>query len=387
VTTNASGHADFDVIMAMTVHAGENFAATATDPDGNTSEFSRQRPVFLVTNTNDSGPGSLRQAILDSKQGYENAVVQFLVPATDPNFVDVDSWVPGGDAAPDVFVIRPLSELPALDHPVYPVFIDARTQAALGGETNPFGPEIVLDGSLVQTSDGLRIMSDGNSVYGLNIRSFAGSGILISGARGNTVAGNYIGTDARGAQALPNGSGVLITDGADDNTIGGTAEGARNIISGNTGGGVNILGSGTTGNVVAGNYIGVDATGSVAIPTGDGVSVRFEASGNVIGGMAVGAGNVISGNSNGVYLSHGSSGNVVAGNYIGTDAFGERALGNYLGIAITAGAFGNTIGEGQRERGTSSPATTMAFTSPALMSPATWSKGTTSAPARPEAGR
>jgi hypothetical protein len=71
--------------------------------------------VFAVTNTNDAGPGSLRQAILDAGAASDAAEIRFQIAPDAPNvFEDVDAGLPGGDAAPDVFVIRPQSPLPAI---------------------------------------------------------------------------------------------------------------------------------------------------------------------------------------------------------------------------------------------------------------------------------
>ncbi len=141
---------------------------------------------------------------------------------------------------------------------------------------------------------------DGNVISGTNWNPGLGVEIDGSGATGNFVEGNYIGTDATGCSRLPNvGGGVIIQGGATNNTIGGTARSARNVISGNGYVGVLIENSGTTGNVVEGNYIGTDLTGKVAVPNGGGNSAGgvwiSGASNNTIGGSAPGAGNVISG--------------------------------------------------------------------------------------------
>ena len=86
------------------------------------------------------------------------------------------------------------------------------------------------------------------------------------------IEGNLIGTDITGGARLPalpgdqNGIGVLVGDGATDNTIGGTTAAARNIISGELNGpGVDITGSSTSDNVVEGNYIGTNLSGTAAI--------------------------------------------------------------------------------------------------------------------------
>ena len=163
------------------------------------------------------------------------------------------------------------------------------------------------------------------------------SGVYIYGssATNNLLVSNLIGTDLTGTKALGNGdSGVIIADGASNNTIGGPSAGDANLISGNTYNstkvtGVELYGSGTTGNVVEGNLIGTDVTGKVSLGNAaDGLSIFGGASNNTIGGPTDRNGNVISGNGTpadtaggfGVSISGtGTSGNIVIGNLIGTD--------------------------------------------------------------------
>jgi hypothetical protein len=164
-------------------------------------------------------------------------------------------------------------------------------------------------------------------------------GVLVVGPGGgnNLIAGNFVGTNAAGTVALPNGfgggpavgHGVLISDMA-GNTVGGTTAGARNVISGNLNDGLLISGAGAMHNLIAGNYIGTNAAGTAALPnSGDGVAIAA-APNNTIGGTVPGASNVISGNQeNGVEVSDtGASGILIAGNFIGIDAAGTAALGN-----------------------------------------------------------
>jgi titin len=178
--------------------------------------------------------------------------------------------------------------------------------------------------------------------------AFGGVTLAFPGAAGNVVAGNYVGTDASGTAALGNiRDGVLIRDGAANNTVGGTAAGARNVIAGNTGAGVNITGTGTTGNVVAGNYIGTNASGTAAVPNAfNGVLLSAQASNNTVGGTAAEARNVISGNAReGVLIFTSATGTVVAGNSIGVAADGTTPLGNARhGVFVTDAGFGNTVG-------------------------------------------
>src|SRR5262249_23316258 len=149
------------------------------------------------------------------------------------------------------------------------------------------------------------------------------AGVLIAdpGTGGNVVQGNLIGTNAAGTAALGNtSSGVEILTGTTGNTIGGSATRARNGISGNQGVGLEILNLGRSDNVVAGNFIGTDVTGTVALANRSaGVLVGAQAKNNTIGGNTNAARNVISGNqSTGVQITDsGTSGNTVAGNFIG----------------------------------------------------------------------
>ncbi len=152
---------------------------------------------------------------------------------------------------------------------------------------------------------------------------------LMGGANANFITGNYIGTNLAGKVAFGNGIGVQIEDGASGNTIGGIAAGGGNLISGNTGSGVIISGSGTSNNTILGNFIGTNVSGTAAIGNANGVQLSAGASNNTIGGTVAGSRNLISGNSvNGVSISSSGTGNTVAGNYIGTDVTGTARLGN-----------------------------------------------------------
>jgi parallel beta-helix repeat protein len=172
----------------------------------------------------------------------------------------------------------------------------------------------------------------------------AASGIAMTDSGGNVVEGNVIGTDVTGSQALGNGGAGVNVDGA-FNTIGGVSPGAGNLISGNAIG----VGIGLGGNVVVqGNYIGTDVTGTQALGNGTGVVISDDANGDIIGGVTPGAGNLISGNrGDGVRVQ--KNYNVVQGNLIGTDVTGTAPLGNGgNGVVITPDymveGFHNTIG-------------------------------------------
>jgi uncharacterized repeat protein (TIGR01451 family) len=223
-----------------------------------------------------------------------------------------------------------------------PQVTDALT---IDGTTQPGyagSPIIELNGaSAGQNANGLVISAPNCTVRGLVINRFPGDGITLSNTGQDVIQGNYIGTDPTGTVALGNGqNGVSLTNGR-GNTIGGTTAEARNIIVNNGLTGIAIFG-GSNGNFVKGNSIGIDAAGNLAGNNSYGVLISGARS-NVIGGTTPAEGNVISGNSaDGVVISSGD-GNLIQGNAIGTDATHTASLGN-IGNGVTIYTSGNTIG-------------------------------------------
>ena len=130
--------------------------------------------------------------------------------------------------------------------------------------------------------------------------------------------GNFIGTDNSGTVVLGNDTGVWTDQSASDNTIGGTAAGAGNLISGNNGTGV-AIGDGVR-NLILGNLIGTDASGSSAISGFSfqqyGIYLLDGATNNTIGGTATGQGNIIAHNNEGVWLDRTAVDNPIRGNAI-----------------------------------------------------------------------
>ena len=171
----------------------------------------------------------------------------------------------------------------------------------------------------------------------------SGEGVLINaGATMTLVEGNYIGTNAAGTAAVPNGDGVEIA-GSNNDTIGGTAAGAGNVISGNHAVGVSL--SGASQITIQGNIIGLGADGLTILGQGgDGIALDGASGDNSIGGTIAGAGNTISANgNNGIDLlaGAGDTANTIVGNIVGLDAAGNAA-DNEFGMAI--GGTGNTVG-------------------------------------------
>ena len=185
---------------------------------------------------------------------------------------------------------------------------------------------------------------EGNVISGGDL----GVGILGSGTDGNVVKGNFIGTNASGTAAVPNSVGVQIGSGAQGNIIGGSGSGEGNVISGNLSEGVRIL-SGTSNNVLKGNYIGTDASGTAAVPNGTrGVWISGSQD-NTIGSTSPGEGNVIAYNAyNGVWVyGTDATGNAIRGNSIHhNDAKGiENTDGGNTELAVpTITGFGSVMG-------------------------------------------
>jgi hypothetical protein len=285
-------------------------------------EDRRLLATFVVTNINDVGPGSFRQALLDNNDtpGQTNEI-DFNLPGTsDHSF-------------------RPRSPLPQITNPVV---IDGTTQPGYQG-----APIVVLVGTYTDVGEvpGLDIAAGNSTVKGLVINGFTGSGILLEQGGNDVVQNCYIGTDVTGTIAFFNNKGGVLTAlGSDYNLIGGTDPQDRNVISGNNGNGIDFYSS---FNVAEGNYLGLTANGRKALPNSRvGVligNVNGETQGNVVGGTDPGAGNVISGNAEtGVEIDVGSHDNVIQGNLIGLDAAGTRMRGNRQnGIIIKAGV--NTV--------------------------------------------
>jgi hypothetical protein len=206
--------------------------------------------TFTVVNTDDSGTGSLREAIELANANPGLDLIAFNIPGSGPH------------------TIQPLTAFPLITDRVT---IDGYTQPGTipANYSSPAKLLIELDGSNV-SGTGLVIWLVGNStVRGLVINHFGDVGIHIEDGGNNVIEGNYIGTDVTGTVALGNfDDGIRILD-APNNRIGGTTPAARNIISGNGDMGIEIQIPGSVGNTIQGNYIGTDATGTAALGNND----------------------------------------------------------------------------------------------------------------------
>ena len=270
-----------------------------------------------------------------------------IVGGTEPGAGNVIS----GNKGPGVFI--------SMSYPSGPGSTNNTVQGNYLG-TYPDGLNALInEGGALSIGDG----SSNNLIGGTvpSARNVMAPGMSIYASNANTIQGNYIGIKADGSARITTAgfSGIQMRGGS-NNIIGGTAPGAGNVISGNNGPGIWIVNSCTecnppqpqvlsTNNVVQGNIIGLNPTGTAAVPnTGNGVEVSRGSTGNLIGGTTAGARNIISGNTgSGVVINNfsgASNGNTIQGNFIGTNPAGTAAIGNTgNGISIN-GVDNTTIG-------------------------------------------
>jgi len=263
--------------------------------------------TFPVTNTNDGGAGSLRQAINDANGNSGLDTIAFNIPGS------------------GVHTITPA--FPQLPSITSPVVIDGSTQPGFAGM-----PLIEISGATIgNNGNGLVIDAGGSTIRSLVINHGWSTGILLL-ANNCVIEGCFLGTDPTGTIALGNTQGIGTAASVTNNVIGGTTAAARNLISGNAIG--VLLNNGATNNLIEGNFIGTDITGNNALGNSAGVDLRD--SNNVVGGDTAAARNVIGANNTGIRVST-STGNSIQGNFIGTDVTGTIALGGLgNGIEITA---------------------------------------------------
>ncbi len=280
--------------------------------------------TFTVTNTIDGGSGSLRQAINDANGHVGLDTIVFSIPG-------------GG-----VHTITPA--LPQLPSITSPVVIDGSTQPGFAGL-----PLIEISGATISNNGNGLVIDTGGS--GSTIRSLVinhgWSAAILLLTNNCVIDGCFLGTDPTGTIAFGNTQGIgtnfaaLVTN----NVIGGTTTAARNLISGNSIG--VLLNNGATNNLVQGNFIGTDVSGDNSLANGVGVDLRD--GNNTVGGNSVAARNIIAGGSTastGIVVdpSGTANGNLIQGNFIGTDRTGTTALGFSTAVFLSSGATNTQVG-------------------------------------------
>lgn len=283
--------------------------------------------TFVVNSTNDPGNGpcnaaecTLREALIAANaNGASQDTIQFNIAGAGPHVITLAA---------------------ALQPVLQPLIIDGLSQPGASCSGLPADPLIVVNGSgLGGGNTGLVINAGNTRVRGLVIQRFSSHGVVLQGGSGIVLECNYIGTNAAGVNDLGNGGiGVYV-----NNTPGATL--LRNLIAGNGSYGVYLGGGNASGNMLRGNFIGTNESGTVAI-SNDETGVLIESAANTtIGGTQTADRNVISGNAGyGVAVNGSSGGSVVRGNYIGVSSNGSTALGNNGAGVSVAGANGIQIG-------------------------------------------
>ncbi len=216
----------------------------------------------------------------------------------------------------------------------------------IGYNPGPAGEQII---SAPNVFDGIELNTTTGTLVG---GTGPGQGNVISGngrigvdieSPANVVQGNLIGTDASGTVAVPNTAGIVVWHAA-NNLIGGSNPGAGNVMSGNTYYAIQVDGAPTDPTYIEGNLIGTDASGMAAL--GNGIyGVLLTGNGTRLGGTSAGSGNVISGNGDaGVVLGATALGNQILGNLIGVGSDGVTPLPNCFGVYATDSSQNNSIG-------------------------------------------
>lgn len=298
------------------------------------SNFTVTATGYLVTNTNNSGPGSLRQALAFANSNAGADTISFAIPGAGPH------------------VITPATELPPIDDVTNGAgtTIDGYSQSGATPNTLADGTnavlKIVLRGTNITNGSGLRFGAPNCVLRGLVLNNWGNAGAFISSNTANNcvVAGCFFGTNAMGNAAAANKFGLIVQEGASDAVVGGTALADRNLFSGQTGAGVSMF-SGATRTLVQNNLIGLNAAGAAALRNDIGILLASSAEQSVIGGAA-NARNIISGNGTGISIDdQGTTNNKVLGNRIGTNATGTALIANtVVAIEITSEAQNNVVG-------------------------------------------
>jgi CSLREA domain-containing protein len=365
VTVPVCGDTTYEANETFFVNLSSPDEATITTGQGvGTINNDDKPPATLVVNTTDdlnsgfclAAHCSLREAIVAANSNSDANTINFQIPASDPGhfyYADDSSSeqvtranVTATTASDDTTIsgidpdwphswwtISPQTALPSITSAVT---INGYTQTGASANTSSAADDAVLrielNGAGAGVStNGLTFGSSGSTLKGFIVNRFGGSGVSLPGGL-HVVAGSFLGTDASGTLALANGAAGLVSNGF-SNLVGGTSTAARNLISGNTGDGISFTGGNS--HLVQGNLIGPKADGTSALGNGaNGVS--FTGGGtlfNTVGGTNSGEANTIAFNGgDGVHVdSTASIGHNIRGNSIHDNGTTTENLGIDLG--------------------------------------------------------
>lgn len=115
-----------------------------------------------------------------------------------------------------------------------------------------------------------------------------GIAVLGEGTDDNGIASNKVGTNAAGTQAMANGVGIVVGGGANGTIIGDPIPNGGNVVSGNLGHGIWLQSPGTQYALIQGNQIGTAANASDPLPNGgDGILLSDGTQDNFVGGIGI----------------------------------------------------------------------------------------------------
>lgn len=323
-----------DIPSTLPLPVGSFVGFILTDPNGNSSEFSPCIAVdtpqtFTVTNTFDSGAGSLRQAILNANAAPGGDVIQFGLGA-------------------GTHLIQPASVLPAITGAVR---IDGYTQAGSLPNTQADSDDAVirveLNGDSTSGQPGLDVHVDNVLIRGLSITGYDLAGIRLGNGttvvNGAVIEGNFLGLRPDGVTAGANGGSGVLLNSVSLARIGGAAPAQRNLIA--TNGGPFISGAGITTNgadvnsaVIEGNFIGTTRDGvTAAVNPRPGIVLRGLADGSRIGGDTPAQHNRIAYNTTGIVVAAPASNVRIAGNRLfGNVGLGIDLAATFVGDGVSA---------------------------------------------------
>lgn len=308
-----SGRVDANLLNQKDFEGNVRWYGDAPDRGAFESNIGTTATVLTVTNTSDSGPGSLRQALIDANAAPNPNRIHFAI---------------GSTCGPRVITLASL--LPTIAHPVV---IDGYTQPGASRNTAVLGNNtvlcVVLNGAnQITGAYGLHVATDASpdasvSIEGLGFSGHSIAAVQLSGGRDHRLAGVQVGGPIAGYNALPSGTGVRVGGVTEGVRIGGPEPGDRNALVHALGAGISVSGSGAnqpSRTVIENNYIGTLTGGDVR--------------GNDRGIVLAGFDNTVRSNTISNSASHGV-------HLTGTHAMGNRVTDNRIGIPASCATCAN----------------------------------------------
>ena len=346
VTTESDGLAWFEETLAADVTPGQVITTTATSQSGNTSEFSERIAIgdellgpFVVNTVDDVDDGwcnathcSLREAIHAANLSLAHDEIRFNIPGAGVQTITPQLMLP---VLTDPVTVDGYTQ-PGATMNTLAEGINAQLLIEIVGSELP----------LVGKPIGLELSGGDSLVRGLVINRSHNINLRIRAGGNNVIAGNFLGCDPMGLQGFTKGTGLQVLS-SSGNLIGGPTAADRNLISGNFSLGLQLSNptafpsEHNSGNRVQNNYIGTDRHGLAVLGGQKGGISTSNGTGNIIGGAASVEGNLITGNANFAVFVTGND-SVIQGNLLGTDRTGRNALGNGSGLAVSGS--GNLVG-------------------------------------------